>query len=186
MPILRIAARYAKSWLELAQAEGQAKQAYEDVRAIRQMCNVNDFADFLKSPLIDNDKKADVVEKLLQGKAAPISIKAIKVIMQHGRGLYLRDICRSFRTLYYESSHISRARLTTAAPINDKTAQSIIQEFQQSGMLEKEVELECLVDAALVGGFILEFNNKVYDASLAQQLDILSKQFSENLYTKNF
>jgi F-type H+-transporting ATPase subunit delta len=185
MPILRIATRYAKSWFELAQEANELKKAYEDVRAIRKMCDVDDFSDFLKSPIIDKHKKTEVLEKLLAGKACSVTLKTIKVIMEHGRGLYLRDICRSFRTLYYEVCHISRARLITAAPITDTTAQNLVVEFQKSGMLQPEVELERIVKPEIVGGFILEFNNQVYNASIAFQLEQLNIKFSKNLYTKN-
>lgn len=186
MPILRIAARYAKSWFDLAQEKGEGKKAYEDVRAIRKICEQDDVADFLKSPLIDVDKKTQVLEKILAKAACSVTLPTIRVIMQHGRGMYLADICRAFRTIYYEACHISRARLITAVPIGDTAAQNIVREFQQAGMLEKEVELECVVDASIVGGFVLEFNNKVYDASIQHQLDNLRNKFSENLYTKNF
>lgn len=183
MPILRIASRYAKSWFELAKEANELDKAYEDVRSLRKMCEVDDFDDFLKNPIIDSDKKADVLDKLLE-KATTTTRKTMRVIVKHGRAIYLRDICREFRTLYYEEKHISRARLITAAAISDKAAQNIIQEFQKGGMLEPSVELECVVDPAIIGGFILEFNNQVYNASIDYQLDRLRNQFSENLYTK--
>jgi len=42
------------------------------------------------------------------------------------------------------------------------------------------------VNPELIGGFILEFDNQVYDASVSKRLDEMKKQFSENLYIKNF
>ena len=41
------------------------------------------------------------------------------------------------------------------------------------------------IDPSIIGGFILEFDGKVYNASLLHSLDQLKKKFNENLYIKN-
>lgn len=186
MPVLRIARRYAKSWFEFAKDSGELDEAYQDARRLRAICRLDDVSDFLKNPLIDTDKKGQILISLLQGKATNTTIRTLGVVVKHGRAQYIADICREFRTFYYEERHISRARLTTAVAVSDSCAQSIVRQFQQSGMLEGSVELERQVDASILGGFVLEFNNTVYNASVSYQLASLESQFSENLYTKKF
>jgi F-type H+-transporting ATPase subunit delta len=44
------------------------------------------------------------------------------------------------------------------------------------------VELTTKTDDALIGGFVLEFNNNLVDASIARDLRDIKKQFLSNEY----
>jgi F-type H+-transporting ATPase subunit delta len=55
-----------------------------------------------------------------------------------------------------------------------------------SGITFDNLELQASVDPNLIGGFVLEFDNKRYDASVANKLEELKNQFSKNLYIKEF
>jgi F-type H+-transporting ATPase subunit delta len=47
------------------------------------------------------------------------------------------------------------------------------------------VELETAVDQRLIGGFVLEFNNNLVDASILRELKDIKKQFNKNLFVHN-
>jgi F-type H+-transporting ATPase subunit delta len=44
------------------------------------------------------------------------------------------------------------------------------------------VEFRTSVDPALIGGFVISFEDKLYDASVRHQLDLLRKQFTSKEY----
>ena len=44
------------------------------------------------------------------------------------------------------------------------------------------LELESKVDPSLIGGFVLEFDNNLVDASVVRDLRDIKKQFQQNLY----
>jgi len=44
------------------------------------------------------------------------------------------------------------------------------------------IELETTVDPKLIGGFLLEFNNNLVDASMLRDLKDIKKQFMKNLF----
>ena len=48
----------------------------------------------------------------------------------------------------------------------------------------QNIELETSVKEELIGGFVLEFNNNLVDASIARDLRDISKQFSQNIYVQ--
>jgi F-type H+-transporting ATPase subunit delta len=52
--------------------------------------------------------------------------------------------------------------------------------------LDYTIELIELIDPDVIGGFIINLDDKKYDASIRRQLDRLSKTFGENLYVKGF
>ena len=47
------------------------------------------------------------------------------------------------------------------------------------------IELETVVKEELIGGFVLEFDNKLVDASILRDLKDIQKQFRSNIYVKN-
>jgi len=42
------------------------------------------------------------------------------------------------------------------------------------------VEIDTKVDPAIIGGFVVQLGDKLYDASVAHQLSALKKEFSDN------
>jgi F-type H+-transporting ATPase subunit delta len=49
----------------------------------------------------------------------------------------------------------------------------------------ENVELETKTDESLIGGFVLEFNNNLVDASVLRDLKDIKKQFEGNVYVHN-
>ena len=47
------------------------------------------------------------------------------------------------------------------------------------------VEMENVVNEAIIGGFQLEYNGNLVDASIARDLRDIQKQFQKNTYIRN-
>ncbi|MCP4439390.1 MAG: ATP synthase F1 subunit delta [Aureispira sp.] len=186
MSVLRIASRYASSLFSLAEEEGNLDKVHDNIMYIWEVAKTDDFAAFLKNPIISAHKKEKVFEAVFTDKVESVVLKTLRVIAEHRREPYLGDICRVFHTMYNSSRKISSARLITAAAVSESVVDGILETFKTKGLLEAQVELDTAIDPSIIGGFVLEFNNQVYDASIAYKLDQMETQFSENLYIKNF
>jgi len=186
MSVQRIASRYAKSLFDLSKADNTLDKAYEDIRFIREVLKNDDFVSFLKNPILKLKIKKGAFDKIFRERVGESTFNTLRVMLEHHRETYLSSFCNAFRSLYYRFKHISSVKLVTAAPLSDELAGNILKEFQDSKLLDESIELTQAVDPELIGGFRLEFDNQVYDASIAKKLDEMKKQFSENLYIKNF
>ncbi|MEZ4980170.1 MAG: F0F1 ATP synthase subunit delta [Saprospiraceae bacterium] len=51
-----------------------------------------------------------------------------------------------------------------------------------SSVTDDKVEILTEVDPELLGGFVVEFDDRLYDASVKHQLRKLKKDFESNLY----
>ena len=51
--------------------------------------------------------------------------------------------------------------------------------------LTVNVELETVTDERIIGGFKLEFNNNLVDASILRDLNDIKKQFGQNIFVQN-
>lgn len=184
MSILRIVSRYAKSLFDLAKAEGKLDKVHDDVMYAWNIAKNEDFSDFLKSPIIPLHKKIDVLDSFF-AKLDPTFLQTLHIITNHKREAYIGDFCRAFHLLYNKEKHISSVRLTTAVELSNETVNDLLDTFRAKGLLEAQVELVKQIKPSIIGGFVLEFDDKIYDASLSHKLEQMKKNFSENLYTKN-
>ena len=184
MSVLKIVSRYAKSLFDLADQNGTLDQVHDDVMYAWEVAKQDDFAAFLKSPIIPIDKKEAVINTVFAEQDTSLR-NTLNVMIEHKREAYMSDFCRAFHLQYNKRNHVSSAQLTTAVPMSQHIVDQILETFKQKGLLESSVELEQKVDPNIIGGFILESDGQVFNASLVRQLEDMNKQFSENLYTKN-
>ena len=79
---------------------------------------------------------------------------------------------------------IHRVKLTTVSPASEELKAAIIKKVMGDASLAN-VELENVVNEAIVGGFQLEYNGNLIDASIARDLRDIKKQFEKNIYVQN-
>jgi F-type H+-transporting ATPase subunit delta len=185
MSVTRIASRYAKSLFELAEKDGKLDKIHEDVLYIREVGRNKEFASVMKNPLISTEKKEAIFEAVFKEKVDLITLNTLMVLAEHKREAYLVDVCTFFHSLYNTKRRITYVTVTTAVEMGASEIEGILAEFKAKGLIEQEVELETKVDPSIIGGFIVQFNDQLYDASVKDKLDGLRKKFSENLYIKN-
>jgi F-type H+-transporting ATPase subunit delta len=178
----RLAGRYAKSLVDLAIEKNQLEAVYADMKYLQAVAKVSrEFRNLLVSPVIKSDQKRSIVEALTKGKIGELSALFINLLVTKGREGELVEIAAAFIDQYNEMKGIHRIKLTTAVPVGDEMKKSIETKLKSERGLAN-IELETAVDEKLIGGFVLEFNNNLVDASILRDLKDIKKQFSQNLF----
>ena len=145
-----------------------------------------EFALVLKSPIIKTEKKKTIFDTVFTGKLDEITNGFFSIVINKGREMYLVDIAKEFVSQYRRHKHISTVKLITAVPFSEEMTKKIVDKLVASGKVEENVELVTELDPELIGGFVLQFENQRYDASVTYRLEQLERAFSENTYIKNF
>lgn len=182
MSVQKIASRYAKSLLDLAVEQNKLERVAEDMKAFKEAAKVPDFRLLLKSPIVNPDKKTAIIKAIFDGKFDELTMAFLNIVVNKGREANLADIAVEFDSQYRKVKHISTVVLTTASPINKTTLDAVHKKLSESSATDSHIELKTEVDPNLLGGFIVEFEDKVYDASVSHKLKQLRKEFDENLY----
>ena len=182
MSVHRIANRYAKSLIDLANERGSLDRVLEDVESFNKVCENRDFQLMLKSPIVTSDKKEQIFDKLFSGKYDELTMAFLKILLKKGRESLLADIGAEFIYQFKKIKHVSSVKLTTATKLSEKAVETIHQKLLESTATDQKVELETAVDPKLIGGFVIEFEDRLYDASVAHKLGLLKKEFKDNLY----
>jgi F-type H+-transporting ATPase subunit delta len=176
----RLAARYAKSLIDLSREKDQLETVYKNMLYLQDlMRSSSELVTVLKSPVIPGDKKLKVLDAVTAAHTDPISGAFNRLLIQKGRERFLPDIVWAFIEQYKEFKGIHHVTLTTAVAIGEDVKNSIISKIKAASAM-KEVELESLVDEKIIGGFILEADGKRVDVSIAYDLANIKKQFSNN------
>ena len=184
MPNPRLAARYAKSLIDLATEKGQLEAVYADAQYLQAVTKASrDFANLLRSPIIKADKKLQIIEAVTTGKVGVITAAFNKLLVSKGRESDLPEIMEAFIDQYNSIKGIHKVKLTTAVPVSDEVKNAIMAKATAEAGLSK-IELESKVDESLIGGFVLEYNNNLVDASILRDLKDIKKQFSKNVYVQ--
>ncbi|WP_153800218.1 ATP synthase F1 subunit delta [Foetidibacter luteolus] len=185
MPNPRLATRYAKSLVDLAKEKGQLEAVYADMNYLLAVIKSSkDFVAFLRSPIINADKKNAVIAAVTANKVGPLTEAFNQLLIKKGRESDLPEIAAAFVDQYNHIKGIHRVKLTTATEVSEELKKAIVAKVKTEAGLA-EVELETKVDEALVGGFVLEFNNNMVDASILRDLKDIRKQFEQNVYVRN-
>lgn len=181
----RLASRYAKSLLDISLEQNVLEEVLNDMELIQSICESNyDLVLMLRSPVIKSDKKGAVLNAILDGKVQNVTLAFIELMLRKGREYFMPEIASAFIKQYKDFKNIRQVRLTTAVSI-DEDLTRLIQDKVAQSVKDGTIELNTEVDENLIGGFTLEVEDKLFDASIRRDLSDIKKQFSQNLYIPN-
>jgi F-type H+-transporting ATPase subunit delta len=105
-----------------------------------------------------------------------------KLILTKGRESYLPEISKEFLNQYKSLIGLTTVKLTTATPIEESNLTQIKSKLISSKETAKDVEIITAVDPKILGGFILQIGDKLFDNSIAFKLN----QIKKNISNKDF
>ncbi len=176
----RVANRYAKSLIELAESQDLLEEIHGDMQSFGQVCEESrDFVMLLRNPIIKHYKKRAVLKAIFGGKVNPMTSAFFDIICRKSREYFLPMIATEFHSQYNKMKGIVAASVVTASGLNDDLREDFVQILKDiSG--KKEIELSEEIDTALIGGFILKIGDRQIDDSVSGKLRSLKRQLHVN------
>ena len=179
----RIAARYAKSLIDLAIEQNNLEDTLQDVQLLNSVCSKSkEFCVMLRSPVINADKKVAVINAVMGDKLHTLTKAFANLLVNKHREGALPEIAKEFIVQYNKLKNISLVKLTSATAIDDSLMNAIKAKIAES-LPGQSVEMEVKIDPELIGGFMLEMGDKLVDASVRRDLAEVKKQFMDKSYT---
>jgi F-type H+-transporting ATPase subunit delta len=178
----RLAQRYAKSLIDLSAEMNQLDPVHDDMMLLHSIgTQSREFVLMLKSPIISAYKKNKIIDAVTKNKLSKITQTFIKLLCSKNRESLLPEIISSFIEQYNKVKGIHKIKLTTASPVSEEIKNTFIQKIASSYSI-KNIELETGVNENLIGGYVLEMEGKLIDASILRDLNNVKKQFANNDY----
>jgi F-type H+-transporting ATPase subunit delta len=177
----RVASRYAKSLLDLAQEQGVLDEVKDDMLLFTKVIDANrGLALALSSPIVQNGKKLAVLKGIFFGKVHKLTLSIFEIITRKNREALLPAIAKEFARQYNEVKQIQSAVVITPFGLTDDLRTRFGQLVEKhSG---KKVSLIEKVDASLIGGYVLNIGDLQIDESVKSKLQTLRVKMIDHSY----
>ena len=131
----------------------------------------------LKSAILKGDVKLKVLNQAFP-KVNGITKGLFDVLLTNKRIDILENIAVKYSELYDKLAGKEKATVITAVPMTHDMEIKVMAKVKE--LTSKAVDLKNIVDEDILGGFILRVGDKQYNASIANQLNKLKREFTLN------
>jgi len=176
MKSTKSAIRYAKSLLELSVEAKSTEKVAGDMQTLADAYNESrDFQLFVSSPIINAEKKLSIFDKIFPN-FDKLSMDFIRLVTNHKRESQIGEIANAYVKLLRDEQGISEVTLTSAMPLDEATKNTIVSKIK--GVTKEKIELKEVIDENLIGGFMIDIDDKRIDASVVNQLRTIKQRLT--------
>ncbi len=175
---IRVAKPYARALYDAAVEQNALADIVADVDRLRELIEASEeLTQLIHSPVLAPQFKSETFQQLFTDAMHPLMINFFRLLTLKQRERYLTAIMDLFSVIVDEAAGKLVAQVTTAVPLTSEQAERLTE--QLSAYSGKQVRLETTTDAQIQGGFIVQLDDTVFDASVATQLQRLRQQLAK-------
>jgi len=172
----RAAIRYAKAIFDLSNSKGVAELVNNDMKWIASTINSNEELNaFIQSPTATVEVKEKALLEVFSGING-VTQGLFHLLFENKRFEILEAIASEYNKLSDQSNGIEVAKVTTAIPMDASLEAKVLAKI--TTLSDKKITIENIVDPSIIGGFVLRIGDKQYNASVANRLQVLKREFS--------
>jgi F-type H+-transporting ATPase subunit delta len=176
----RAAIRYAKAVLQHANETNATEQVFNDMKSVHQTIAASkELRNMLKSPIIKGEDKKQALLSIFKDQSDATK-GLISILVDNKRSEVLDGVSQSFISIYNEAKGVKVAQVTSAVALTPELETKVLAKVKDlTG--SNHVTIESTIDASIIGGFILRVGDIQYNASIANQLGNIKREFSKSL-----
>ena len=165
---------YAQALYDLAKDEGLGKTILEELAVLKKVfVDTPQYSKLLSTPDIPKQERCGVLDEAFRGKVHPYVLNFVKILTEKGYIRSFPDCCEAYRSFYNEDNGILVVKAVSAVPLSDTQVQKLTEKL--SATTGKQIDLQCSVDAASLGGLRLNYDGKQVDGTVKNKLDAIGK-----------
>jgi F-type H+-transporting ATPase subunit delta len=165
---------WAQALLEIAQAEGNEHEVEDELFRFARIVEGNDdLRNALSNPGQPADRRAAIVDDLLENRSLQTTRAIAAFIVGAGRGHDLPAIVAKFVELAAETREHEVAEVRSAVPLDDAQVQRLATALGRA--TKKNIEVRVVVDPSLMGGIVATIGDTVIDGTVRHRLDQLKE-----------
>ncbi len=175
----RAALRYAKAILDLAVENKVTDVLEKDMQNIVSTISGSiELREMLTSPIIKGSAKKEALLTIFKG-SHKVTEGAISMLVENKRVSMLNEMASKFLILNEKLKGKEVAFVTTAVPMTAELEKKVLKKV--TDLTGNKVAIENTVDESIIGGFVLRVGDLQYDASIANKLSNLKREFTNSL-----
>lgn len=168
-----VAKVYAESLLQLAQQAGgmeKAEAVGAELAALDAAILAEPaFGELLRSPMVDRERRADALRKVLAEWASDLLLRTILVMNRRGRAASVATLANAYRELFDHAA--GRVSVTVFTP--DETVDAALETLVRDRVKQSlglDATIEARRDEQMIGGLKLRIGDRLVDGSVATRL----------------
>ena len=164
----RAAIRYAKAIIDIATESNNTTAVNNDMKTIVSAIKESEeLKDFLSNPIVNGAVKMSALSEIFPSLQTETK-GLFQLLLANKRFEILSAIATQFNNLFDIASGVEKAVVTTAVPLTaelEVLVKNKLKEFSSN-----TISITNVVDASIIGGFVLRIGDKQYNASVANKL----------------
>ena len=177
--------RYAKAFLEYAIENKMEDRGLADLELLAETLKSHrELRIILSQPFIQKSKKESIIKRVLQDKISDNTLNFINLMLEKNHPEILSTVVDTYRELYNEYKGIAVVTITTVVPIDEPTQQHLLRFVKHK--INGKIQIINKINKNIIGGFVINYLDYQYDASVYTKLRNLEAMFTDNLYVKGY
>ena len=171
-----IANRYAAALADVAVERKSADAFRRELASFAEAyASSHDLREFLHTPAVSREAKHAVIDKLAERLSLSDGIRNFIYILADNRRIAsLPEISAAFDADLNTREGIAEAAVTSARELSAAEKKEIVTALERK--TGKRIEAQFALDAALLGGAVVQIGSTIYDGSIREQLNRLRAQ----------
>jgi len=163
---------YAEALFEIAKAEGSLERVEDELFRFARTLEASDALRMsLTDMTIPVERRQQVVEELLGGKASPVTVALVSFVVGVGRSRNLPEIIDKLVARAAEERREAVAEIRTAFPLDDAHRKRLAEALGRA--TGKRVSMKEVIDPTVLGGVVAVIGDTVIDGSIRHRLEQL-------------
>ena len=172
--LMTIARPYAKALYQLATEKGEVQIWLRELALLAQISKDKQMSSLLQEPEVTwQDKLSIILDIAGEQHLHPLVKKFLAVLSRNRRFTLLSFIHQAYQDMILAEKHVEDATVFTAFALSDKELSKIVDEIEARYQVKLQVKVK--VDRELIGGFKIEFGDRVLDMSAKGELNSLKR-----------
>jgi F-type H+-transporting ATPase subunit delta len=175
-----VSGRYASALFSLAQDERQAESVADALtRFDALIAESPDLERMVRSPVFSAAEQLKALDVILANAGIEgIAANFLRLVTTKRRLFFIREMIADYHKLYDTSRGVTRAEVTSAAPLTDANV-AALKDSLRAASGGREVALDMKVDPSIIGGLIVKLGSRMVDGSLRTKLNAIRLAMKE-------
>jgi F-type H+-transporting ATPase subunit delta len=163
-----LARRYALAFFRVLPPE-QVDATNQDLSALAEVvAGPSGFAAALNHPLVTAAQKEGLVRKVLADASCPLLTDFLLLLLKRHRFPFFSLIVEEFQRLYDAARSMVCVQLKSAVPLSAAETARLTPALER--LVKGTVKIIATVDPSIMGGLVINFQDKLLDASVKTRL----------------
>ena len=160
---------YGGSLYELAAEEGADSRILAELDECAGLLRENpDYLRLLSTPSLPKKERCGLLDEALRGEIHPYLLNFMKILCERGQLRQLAECGRAYRLRYNTAHGILEATAVSAVALTADQARRLREKLEK--VTGKQIQLECRVDPAVLGGIRLDVEGTELDGTVKNRL----------------